>query len=106
VLVDLERDGIVHPALWSPDRLHASAIGHERMADVAAAALGLIELDPGWETALPAHRPRPRPIRLAGDVLWAGRYLAPWIVRRLRGISSGDGIQPKRPRLEPVQPPD
>jgi lysophospholipase L1-like esterase len=105
VLVDLERDGIVHPALWSPDRLHASAVGHERIAAVAAAALGLTELEPGWEETLPAHRPRPRPIRIAGDVAWAGRYLAPWIVRRLRGISSGDGIDPKRPRLEPVLDP-
>lgn len=106
ILVDLERDGIVHPALWAPDRLHASPIGHERMADVAAAALGLTELDPGWEEALPVHRPRPRPVRVAGDVLWAGRYLAPWMLRRLRGTSSGDGIDPKRPRLEPVlQPP-
>ena len=105
VLVDLERDGIVHPALWSPDRLHASAVGHERIADVAAAALEIHELDPSWEQALPAHRIRPRPVRLAGDVLWAGRYLAPWIVRRMRGISSGDGIEPKRPGLAPVELP-
>jgi lysophospholipase L1-like esterase len=102
VLVDLQSDGIVHPALWSPDRLHASAIGHERIAAVAAAALGLAELDPSWERGLPPHRPRPRPVRVAGDVAWAGRYLAPWLVRRLRGISSGDGIDPKRPHLEPV----
>lgn len=105
VLVDLERDGIVHPALWSPDRLHASAIGHERIAAVAAAALGIAELDPGWEEGLPAHRPRPRPVRVAADVLWASRYLAPWVLRRLRGTSSGDGIDPKRPRLEPVLAP-
>lgn len=105
LLIDLEYDGIVHPALWSSDRLHASPVGHERIADVAAATLGLIELDPEWETSLPEHRPRPRPIRVAGDVVWAGRYLAPWIVRRLRGISSGDGLTPKRPTLEPVLPP-
>jgi lysophospholipase L1-like esterase len=104
VLVDLLRDGIAHPALWSPDRLHASAVGHERIAAVAAAALGLQELDPEWERGLPPHRVRSRPLRVAGDVAWAGRYLAPWVVRRLRGISSGDGIDPKRPRLERVLP--
>ena len=104
ILVDLERDGIVHPALWSPDRLHASSTGHERMADLAAAELGLDELDPDWEAALPPHRPLPRPIRVAGDFVWMGRYLAPWILRRLRGISSGDGIEPKRPTLAPVEP--
>jgi len=106
VLVDLESDGIVHPALWSTDRLHASAVGHERIAAVAAAALGLGELDADWESALPAYRVRPRPIRLAGDVVWAGRYLAPWVLRRVRGTSSGDGIEPKRPQLAPVQLPD
>jgi len=106
VLVDLERDGIVHPALWSTDRLHASAIGHERIAAVAAAALEVNELDPGWEGALPEHRIRPRPVRIAGDVVWVGRYLAPWIVRRMRGTSSGDGIEPKRPTLAPVEQPE
>jgi lysophospholipase L1-like esterase len=104
VLVDLQRDGIVHPALWSPDRLHASAVGHERIAAVAAAALGLQDLDPDWEAGLPPHRVRARPVRVAGDVIWAGRYLAPWVLRRVRGISSGDGIDPKRPRMERVLP--
>jgi len=28
---------------------------------------------------------------------WAREYFGPWIVRRLRGRSSGDGVQPKRP---------
>jgi len=106
VLVDLESDGIVHPALWSSDRLHASAIGHERIAAVAAAALEVNELDPDWEGALPEHRIRPRPVRIAGDVVWMGRYLAPWVVRRLRGVSSGDGIEPKRPALAPVEQPE
>lgn len=38
VVVDLERDDIRHPSLWSTDRLHASSLGHERIAAVAAAA--------------------------------------------------------------------
>jgi lysophospholipase L1-like esterase len=106
VLVDLQSDGIVHPALWSSDRLHASAIGHERIAAVAAAALEVNELDAGWEATLPTHRVRPRPVRIAGDVVWMGRYLAPWMLRRLRGTSSGDGIEPKRPGLGPVEQAD
>jgi hypothetical protein len=33
-----------------------------------------------------------------------GRHLAPWVLRRVRGRSSGDGIEPKRPELTPVLP--
>jgi hypothetical protein len=35
------------------------------------------------------------------DLTWAGSYAAPWLSRRLRGVSSGDGIEPKRPNLLP-----
>jgi lysophospholipase L1-like esterase len=106
VLVDLETDGITHPALWAPDRLHASSIGHERMAALAADALGVAELDPAWQRTLPVHPARARAARIAGEALWAGRHLAPWILRRLRGTSSGDAIAPKRPELLPVQRPE
>jgi hypothetical protein len=34
------------------------------------------------------------------DVQWARTYGAPWLVRRLRGVSSGDGLDPKRPTLQ------
>jgi lysophospholipase L1-like esterase len=39
------------------------------------------------------------------DARWAREYLAPWINRRLRGTSSGDGRSAKRPTLEAVAPP-
>jgi hypothetical protein len=34
------------------------------------------------------------------DAVWAQRYLGPWLLRRLRGRSSGDGREAKRPQLE------
>lgn len=37
------------------------------------------------------------------DMLWARYYAAPYISRRLRGRSSGDGVLPKRPDLLPVR---
>ena len=37
------------------------------------------------------------------DARWAKDYLAPWVNRRLRGTSSGDGRTAKRPVLEPVR---
>ena len=33
-----------------------------------------------------------------------GKHLAPWVVRRLRGVSSGDGRLAKRPQLEVYLP--
>ena len=102
VLADLERDGIRHPTLWAPDRLHASSLGHERIAAVAAAALGLAPDQSDWAARLEDPRRRPAPLRIAGDAAWAGRHLTPWVLRRLRGVSSGDGLEPKRPMLTPV----
>ena len=35
---------------------------------------------------------------------WAKEHLAPWVHRRMTGRSSGDGMTPKRPGLEPIAP--
>jgi lysophospholipase L1-like esterase len=104
VLVDLERDGVAHPALWCDDRLHANEGGHERIAAAAAAALGYGEEDENWAKPLPDPPSRPAVSRYASDAVWVGRHLTPWLIRRLRGRSSGDGREPKRPALEPVSP--
>jgi hypothetical protein len=36
------------------------------------------------------------------DLHWARAHAAPWVARRVRGISTGDGRQPKRPELLPL----
>jgi hypothetical protein len=36
------------------------------------------------------------------DLRWARLHAAPWVARRVRGVSSGDGISPKRPELLPL----
>ena len=105
VLVDLERDGVAHPSLWCPDRLHANGVGHARMAGAAAAALGLGEPDGGWAPPLPPPPARRALARYGSDAVWMGRHLAPWLLRRLRGVSSGDGRSAKRPELLPVAAP-
>lgn len=103
VLVDLDRDGVTHRGLFAPDRLHANEHGHELMAATAAVALGVGEHDPA--AAVPPAPPRQRrAVGIAGDALWAGRHLGPWVVRRVRGRSSGDGRVAKRPELEPPGP--
>ena len=97
VLVDLERDGVAHPALWCDDRLHANSGGHERIAAAAAAALGYGAEDRSRSLPLPDPAPRSAAARYRDDAVWMGRHLAPWLVRRARGRSSGDGRSAKRP---------
>lgn len=101
LLVDVELDGIVDARLWSDDRLHASSAGHERLAHAAAQALGLEpDADP-WAPLPPGEPPR-RAEAAAGHAVWAAHHMAPWILRRVRGRSSGDGMVAKRPELSPV----
>lgn len=89
------------PRLWSLDRFHANAQGHDRMARALAHAIGIPGADDSWARPLPAE-PRPRlGIRAAAEIAWWRRFLLPWIWRHLRGRSSGDGRKPKRPELLP-----
>ncbi|GIK77268.1 MAG: SGNH/GDSL hydrolase family protein [Acidobacteria bacterium] len=100
VLVDLAAGGVADPAHWSADRLHANGAGHARIAAAAAAALGAApDPEPGDP---PPPRRRGAATRYAADAVWIGRHLTPWLVRRIRGVSSGDGRDPKRPELRPV----
>jgi len=100
-LVDLwHDDAFANPRLWSGDRLHLSAVGHRRVAAHVLAALG-VEVDPEWWQVPAAPPRRSWPVRRGADLAWAGRHLAPWVVRRLTGRSSGDRVTAKRPRMEP-----
>ncbi|MEV0263417.1 SGNH/GDSL hydrolase family protein [Streptomyces sp. NPDC050617] len=86
---------------WSDDRLHLSPDGHTRVALRAAQVLGLdVPADP--DQAWPSEDQRsPAEVR-RDNIHWAREYLVPWIGRRLRGESSGDHVEPKRPDLLPL----
>lgn len=100
-MVDLiSDDAFRNPHLWSVDRLHLSSAGHQRVAGHVLTALG-VPADEAWLLAPPAHVPPRWLAARRADVAWAGRYLAPWIKRRLTGRSSGDTVTPKRPELNP-----
>jgi len=90
------------PRLWSEDRLHANAAGHERIAAALAHVLGLAGADDAWTTPLPPTPPARRAQRVAADLAWARRFLLPWLWRHARGRSSGDRRGPKRPTLAPL----
>ena len=102
LLVDVGASRVAaDPRLWSDDRLHANSLGHERIAAAIVSALGLPGAGTGWNDPLPPAGPR-RPDRaVAEEVRWLRTHLAPWLLRRVRGQSSGDEVQPKRPALTP-----
>ena len=80
-------------SLWDEDRLHLSPLGHKLTAQMAMESLG-------WDPEvgpqeIPAS-PEPRKAeQFLEHVDWARRHGAPWVSRRIRGVSSGDGIEPK-----------
>jgi lysophospholipase L1-like esterase len=87
------------PRMWAPDRLHHSPVGH---ATIAAAVLDTLAVDHELEPFVPEPlAARPWREARAEDLGWAREYLVPWVVRRIRHTSSGDGVTPKRPELQP-----
>ncbi|MFI1094249.1 SGNH/GDSL hydrolase family protein [Streptomyces sp. NPDC020917] len=86
---------------WSEDRLHLSPEGHTRIALRAGQVLGLeVPADPD-EPWPPQSQRLPSEVRRE-NIQWAREHLVPWIGRRLRGESSGDHREPKRPDLLPL----
>jgi uncharacterized protein (DUF952 family)/lysophospholipase L1-like esterase len=104
LLVDFAARGVgTDPRIWSPDRIHANPLGHSVIAAAFADTLGR----PGheaWSEPLPARAPLSALRRAGTEARWLGTSVAPWLLRRARGRSSGDGITAKRPRLLPVTP--
>lgn len=103
VLVDVAaHPASADPRLWAADRLHPNAEGHRRLAEAAAHALDVPGADDTWAIPLPPAQPLSRTRVVARETVWTARFLVPWIGRRLRGTSSGDGRSAKRPELAPV----
>jgi uncharacterized protein (DUF952 family)/lysophospholipase L1-like esterase len=102
LVVDFDRHGVgTDLRIWSPDRIHANPLGHSLIAAAFADAVGV----PGhahWQQPLPLTAPIGALRRTGAELRWLGRDVAPWMLRRVRGRSSGDGIMAKRPHLVPV----
>ncbi|MEC3915828.1 SGNH/GDSL hydrolase family protein [Nocardia sp. CDC160] len=95
---------VADPRLWSPDRLHASPLGHQRIADAMAEALRLPGADDAWTRPITPALPEYGVFRaMAAELQWAAVALGPWVLRRLRGLSSGDNRTAKRPEPLPVR---
>lgn len=103
IVVDIAAEPVsIDPRLWSRDRLHAGPLGHERIAAALAHTLGVDGADRSWAAPLPAAVRRPPHALVTAELIWVQRYFTPWLVRRIRGRSSGDGRTAKRPALAPI----
>ena len=88
--------------MWAEDRIHLSAKGHELVSRQALATLeGTASTRQGF--AMPERPGRPVRQAVAEESAWVRTHLAPWVSRRLRRVSSGDGLEPKLPGLTPVR---
>ena len=87
---------------WDIDRLHMSPAGHILVAKKVLEVLRSTDTIDVPELETLAARGRMEQLRR--DAQWAREYFGPWIGRRLRGVSSGDGMSPKYPRLTSLQP--
>jgi lysophospholipase L1-like esterase len=102
VLVDFEaQPAVSDPRWWSHDRLHLNTAGHTRLATAFADVLG-VRPDPSWRQPLPPLSPHAWWRSRTEDAEWLARFWLPWLVRHLRGRSTGDNRLAKRPALGPV----
>ena len=79
---------------WAEDMVHFSGYGHTRIANKAAALLGLshrFEEEEEFEMLGPGRS-------FFDTMRWVWLYVLPFIGRRIRGASSGDGLEPKYPQ--------
>ncbi len=86
--------------MWAPDRLHFSPLGHHTIAAMVLETLAVPH-------TLEPLEPKPMPVKnwrtaRTEDLTWAREYFMPWVVRRVRHQSSGDGISAKRPDAGPM----
>jgi lysophospholipase L1-like esterase len=81
------------PRLWDSDRVHLGPLGHRHMAGRVLDALGVPHNLSGPQD--PAALYSGRVSRLKSDLEWAASFAAPWVIRRLRRVTPGAGIEPK-----------
>lgn len=83
---------------FAPDRLHLNASGHTKMAGRVLETLSMDSINLEFPT-MPVAVQKTRFEILRDEARWTREFVLPWVGRRLRGTSSGDGISPKYPEL-------
>ncbi|WP_369045594.1 SGNH/GDSL hydrolase family protein [Sinomonas sp. P10A9] len=83
--------------MWDTDRMHMSSLGHATMANRVLSVLeheGLADVP-----EMPELPVLSRVEQLRANAVWVREFAGPWVMRRLTGRSSGDGLSPKYPIL-------
>lgn len=92
VLLDLEALPVIgDPELWADDKVHLRPRGHRFLAYRAAEALGVPHAEALGELDASLHADDDP--ALPGS--WLRRDALPWVWRRLRGATAGDGLTAK-----------
>lgn len=81
--------------MWADDRIHLTPEGHRRVADAALVGLGLEPDDADYAVALDPLPPQAFVERARANAQWARTHVVPWVQRRIKHTSSGDGRAPK-----------
>jgi lysophospholipase L1-like esterase len=76
------------------DRLHMNSEGHRRLANAVLEGLGF-NFDPNWKVPLAPAKKKNKVVKTLVNISWVAIFLLPWIWRRIRGKSSGDGRSAK-----------
>ena len=79
------------------DRLHLNSDGHWRLSQAVLEKLGK-DFDPAWKIPLAPAVEKSKLRKQSENLLWIIAFVIPWIWRRLRGRSSGDGRRAKYER--------
>jgi len=85
---------------WAEDMVHFSGHGHIKVANQAAKLLALNYRYPELEEQELTKISR----GLLETVSWVGRDVIPFFQRKLKGVTSGDGLDPKHLKLESFNP--
>lgn len=102
IIADLWAVSALHDSrMWSPDRLHPSAIGHHAVATMVLETLNVPH------TLMP-DMPKPLPEKSwrearEGDIVWARDYLMPWVLAGIRRMPANGGFGAKRPDAAPLK---
>jgi hypothetical protein len=101
IVVDANQESFFNDSRFLAfDRLHLNAEGHNRVAQALLERLGY-KFDASWRTPLPPAQPISWFAKRKVSTIWFFSFALPWIWRRLRGKSSGDGCSAKYPQPTP-----
>lgn len=85
------------PRMWDSDRIHLSPLGHQQMAGRVLDALAVPHrLATTSDESLTSPPPS---VNFRTNIEWAVAFAVPWVLRRMRRLTPGAGIEPKSATL-------